>query len=354
MKVGWTTAGKIGASLIAVTAAATVVLGGAAPPEQVDRFAIPSTVSPEAAQALSTIYNLVKLQPKAKTPASAEDWDRQNAAVTPLLAPLNAKTAKDLGVTISTEKLGGVPVVRVRPKEYKANGRTLLYLHGGGYTLFSAPTLVGLPAMIASATGDEVISVDYTLAPRGKWRTVTDQVLAVWKALLASGTNAKTTGIFGDSAGGGLTAGAVLKMRDQGLALPGAVYLLSPWADLTSTGDTYTTLAAADPILNIEMLSWSAAAYADPADQKNPYVSPVYGDYTKPFPPTLIQAGTREIFVSHAVRQYQAIRGCGHEAVLDMYEGMPHVHPTLIPNTPESRTAIQRAAAFFDKHLSAR
>jgi acetyl esterase/lipase len=354
MKIGWTTGGKIASAIVAVAAAATVSLGGAAPPEPVDRFAIPSTVSPEAARALSTIYGLVKRQPKLKKPTSAEDWDRQNAAVTALIGPLSSKTAKDLGVTTSTDMLGGVPVIRVRPKGYKANGRTLLYLHGGGYTLFSAATLVGLPAMIASATGDEVISVDYTLAPRGNWRTVTDQVLAVWKALLAGGKAAKATGIFGDSAGGGLTAGAVLKMRDQGLALPGAVYLMSPWADLTSTGDTYTTLAAADPILNVDMLSWSAAAYAEPADQKHPYVSPVYGDYAKPFPPTLIQVGTREIFVSHAVRQYQAIRGGGHEAVLDVYEGMPHVHPTLIPNTPESRTAIGRAAAFFDKHLAAR
>ena len=80
----------------------------------------------------------------------------------------------------------------------------------------------------------------------------------------------------------------------------------------------------------------------------------IYGDYTKAFPPTLIQAGTREIFLSHAVRQYQAIRAGGHEAILDMYEGMPHVHQTLIPNAPESRTAIARAAAFFEAHLSTR
>jgi acetyl esterase/lipase len=282
MKVGWTSAGSFAASIAALAALATVGPGGSAPPEPVDRFAIPSTVSPEAARGLSTIYGLVKLQPKPKKPTSAADWDRQNVAVSALLEPLNNKTAKDLGVTTSAEKLGGVPVIRVRPKGYKANGRTLLYLHGGGYTLFSAGTLVGLPAMMASATGDEVISVDYTLAPRGNWRTVTDQILAVWKALLASGTNAKATGIFGDSAGGGLTAGAVFKMRDQGLALPGALYLLSPWADLTSTGDTYTTLAA-DPILNADMLAWSAAAYAEPADQKNPYVSPVYAITRSPF-----------------------------------------------------------------------
>jgi epsilon-lactone hydrolase len=353
MKSGSTIAIRTAALTIAL-AAAGADSGQVANPEPVNRFAIPSTVSPEAARALSTLYGRIKTQPKWKHPASAEDWERVNARLKAIIGPLNSKTAKELGVTTSTETLGGVPVVRIRPKGYKPGVRSLIYLHGGGYTLFSAEMLLALPAQIAAATGDEVISVEYTLAPRGNWRTVTDQVLAVWKALLASGAKANATGILGDSAGGGLAAGAVLKMRDQSLALPGALLLLSPWADLTNTGDTYSTLAAADPILNTEVLTWSAAAYADPADRKNPYVSAVYGDYAKPFPPTLIQAGTREIFVSTAVRLYQAIRAGGHEAVLDIYEGMPHVHASIIPGAPESRTAIARAAAFFDAHLAAR
>jgi acetyl esterase/lipase len=354
MNVRCTPLAKKAASIVALAAIAFVGTSRAASPEEVDRFAIPSTISPEAARGLRTLYGLIKAQPKRKKPLSAEDWDRQNARISAIVSPLNMKTLKELDATTATETLGGVPVIRIRPKGYKANGRTLIYLHGGGYTLFSAATLVGLPASIASASGTEVISVDYTLAPRGNCRTVTDQVIAVWKALLASGATPKATGILGDSAGGGMAAGVVFKMRDQGLELPGALYLLSPWADLTRTGDTYTTLGAADPLLDAESLSWSAEAYADPADLKNPYASPIYGDYTKAFPPTLIQAGTREIFLSHAVRQYQAIRAGGHEAILDMYEGMPHVHQTLIPNAPESRTAIARAAAFFEAHLSTR
>uniref|UniRef100_UPI0015753F27 alpha/beta hydrolase fold domain-containing protein n=1 Tax=Sphingomonas bacterium TaxID=1895847 RepID=UPI0015753F27 len=98
-------------------------------------------------------------------------------------------------------------------------------------------------------------------------------------------------------------------------------------------------------------LGWSANAYADAADQKNPYASPVYGDYTKAFPPTLIQGGTHELLLSDFVREYQAIRGGGHEAVLDLYEGMPHVFQASVPNTPETRTALARAAAFFSLHL---
>lgn len=111
-------------------------------------------------------------------------------------------------------------------------------------------------------------------------------------------------------------------MRDLGMDMPAAVVLWSPWADLTETGDSYVTLTAADPILNYEKgLSSPAAAYADPNDQKHPYVSPVYGDYSEGFPPTLIQGGTREIFLSNFVRLYTAIDSVGQSATLDLYEG---------------------------------
>ena len=204
---------------------------------------------------------------------------------------------------------------------------------------------------MSTASGHEVISIDYTLAPRADWHVVTDQVLAVWKAVLASGVKPESVGIMGDSAGGGLAAGSVLKMRDHHLPLPGALYLISPGADISGEGDTYKTLAAADPILSTETTSWSAEAYAAVADQKNPYVSPVYGDYTQAFPPTLLQVGTREHLLSSSVREYQAIRSGGHQAVLDVYEGMPHVWLSLIPQAPETKIAIKRATDFFALHL---
>ena len=204
---------------------------------------------------------------------------------------------------------------------------------------------------MSTESGHEVISIDYTLAPRADWRTVTDQVVAVWKAVLASGVKPESVGIMGDSAGGGLAAGAALKMRDEHLPLPGALYLISPSADISGAGDTSTTLAPVDPVLAPDTSSWSREAYAAEADQKNPYVSPVYGDYTQAFPPTLIQAGTREMLLSGAVREYQAIRRGGHEAVLDVYEGMPHVWLSLIPQSPETKVAVKRATEFFAAHL---
>ena len=319
------------------------------------RYEVPTTVSPQAKVALEQTYVFLRqiAQMPQSAPLTQADWDQRNAGANAVIGPMVKANADALGVTVEEDVIGGVPVLRIRPPGYTPRDRSLIYAHGGGYVLFSARTSLTVPALMAVTSGDEVISVDYTLAPRGNWRTTTNQVIGAYRGVLAH-RPPNQVGLFGDSAGGGLVAGAVLKMRDQQVPLPGALYLLSPWADITDAGDTYATLAAADPSLVAESLKWGADAYAAPADQKNPYVSPVYGDYTKPFPPTLIQGGTREIFVSHFVRQYQAIRSGGHEAVLDLYEGMPHVFQALAPNIPETATSIKRAAKFFDAHLAAR
>ena len=108
--------------------------------------------------------------------------------------------------------------------------------------------------------------------------------------------------------------------------MPAAVVLWSPWSDITETGDAYITLKDTDPTLFYpDSLSNAAAAYAAPADQTHPYVSPVYADYSLGFPPTLIQVGTKEIFLSNAVRHYQALDQAEQEVKLDLYEGMWHV-----------------------------
>lgn len=337
---------------------ALVIIGICAPAsaqEAMMRYEVPETVSPEAQVALRQTYDFLSqiAQAPQNPPVTLDDWDRRNAMAEAILGPKVAASAEALGVTVIEDTIGGVNVLRITPPGHTQRSRTLLYAHGGGFVLFSARTSLTVPALMAVATGDEVISIDYTLAPRGNWQAATDEVIAVFRSIL-SDRQPDQVGLLGDSAGGGLVAGAVLKMRDQQMPLPGALYLLSPWSDITSTGDSYRTLAAADPSLKAESLQWGADAYAAPADQKNPYVSPVYGDYSQAFPPTLIQGGTREIFLSHFVRHYQAIRSGGKIAVLDLYEGMPHVFQALAPAIPETATSMKRAAEFFDAHLAER
>ncbi len=253
---------------------------------------------------------------------------------------------------VTEMELGGVPVVDIKPRNWKENGKVMLYTHGGAYTLFSASSSLGSAVLMAETPGLRVISIDYTLAPSAKWQQTTDQVVSVFKVLREQGYAMKDMAIFGDSAGGSLAAGSVLKMRDKGLGMPAAVVLWSPWSDITDTGDSYVTLKRADPTYFYDNhLKTSADAYADPKDQKHPYVSPVYDDYTKGFPPTLIQGGSKEIFLSNFIRHYQALDTAGQIVKLDIYEGMTHVFQATLAGTPESKIALGKVDKFLKKHL---
>ncbi|MCE9534193.1 MAG: alpha/beta hydrolase [Planctomycetes bacterium] len=312
---------------------------------------VPETASPEFQEHLRKLPNPA-LRPIAPAPDDMEGWKRYYETREKDLTPRAELALKKYEPTIAERKLGGIPVLDIKPKGWKESSKVLVYLHGGAYTLASARSSLPKSAFAADATGFRVIAVDYTVAPRAKWLQVTDEVVAVVQALVKEGHALKDIGMFGDSAGGGMTPGVVLKMRDQKLGMPAAVVLWSPWSDITETGDTYVTLKHAEPTYHYErILKQSADAYADPKDQKHPYVSPVYGDYTKGFPPTLIQGGTKEIFLSNFVRQYQAMDTAGQTVKLDLYEGMPHVFQGQLPDAPESKLAMKKMREFFLHHL---
>jgi epsilon-lactone hydrolase len=312
---------------------------------------IPDTVSGEARAYLMTLPG-PDARPAAPPPSDLSAWKKAWHGREAERLPLAEAAVRRYGPTVTERKLGGVPVLDIKPKGWRQSGKVLVYTHGGAYTYFSARSSLMSSVVAADATGLRVISVDYTVAPAGKWRQVTDEVLAVFAALPQEGVPLKEMAIYGDSAGGGLAAGAVLKMRDKGLGMPGAVVLWSPWADITDSGDTAVTLRHAEPTyLYDRHLKPAADAYADPKDQKHPYVSPVYGDFTKGFPPTLIQGGTKETFLSHFVRLYQAIDQAGGTAKLDLYEGMPHVFQPRLADAPEGKAALKKMAAFLKQHL---
>jgi acetyl esterase/lipase len=212
--------------------------------------------------------------------------------------------------------------------------------------------MLGTTAQLAQVTGARMISVDYTVAPAAKWEQITDQIIAVVKALKQEGYPLGRIAMFGDSAGGNLAAAVTLKMRDEGIGMPAAVVLWSAVTDFENTGDTRITLRDADPALSYEHGTEQAMlAYADRNDWRNPYVSPIRGDFGRGFPPTLIQVGTKEILLSDSVRLYQAIEAAGGSAKLDVYEGMPHDFQAWWPTSPEGKLALSKVKSFLEMHL---
>ena len=331
--------------------AVLLLLLPAAAQERKPTVHVPDTVSKEAQDYLRR-FTLPPEMPPLPAPDDLAGWKRTREQFEGSLMPAADAAVKRYEPQIDERELGGVRVLDIKPKGYAPNRRLLVYAHGGAYVLFSARSSLGSAALAADATGLRVISVDYTLAPDAKWPAITDQVVAVIEALGKEGHPAKSIAVFGDSAGGGLAAAAALKMRDKGLGMPGALVLWSPWADITDSGDSAVTLRDAEPFYTYAQLKPCADAYADLKDQKNPHVSPVYADFSKGFPPTLIQGGTKELFLSHFVRLYQAIDTVGLTAKLDLYDGMPHVFQAALADAPEGKAAMRKMREFLAKHLA--
>jgi len=311
---------------------------------------VPETISPEWG-ALIAARGKGRENP-VPAPSDFDGWKALQAANDKAKEAGADEKAKAFGATYRETEIAGVPVIEVTPAELASTDKIAVYTHGGAYVLNSVKAVIDSPMLFAAKTGLRVIAVDYTLAPQSKWRQTTDEVIAVFKGLAEQGFTAGDIVLYGDSAGGGLAAGATLKMRDLGMEMPAALVLWSPWADISETGDTYVTLRDAEPYYTYEhILGPSALAYADVEDHKNPYVSPVYGDFSQGFPPTLIQGGTKEIFLSNFVRLYQALDQAGQIVKLDIYEGMPHVFAPTLPETRESQAATAKVRDWVSEYL---
>lgn len=288
--------------------------------------------------------------PDTPDPEDKEGWAEYFAAYELELEAPNRLALSTFDHEIHEIDLAGVRTLDIRSSAAVQDSPLIVYLHGGAYTLQSPESCLALSLPLAHETGLRVLSLDYPKAPRSRWRETMQSVIAAIRQLLEQGHSLDDMIFFGDSSGGGLAAGAILKMRDDGIGMPAACVLLCPWTDITDTGDTYETLQGAETCYSYDRhLKNCAAAYADPAEQKNPYVSPVYGDFKSGFPPTLIQGGTKEIFLSNFVRFYQELDAAGQDARLDLYEGMIHDFPLMDCQMDESVAWRKNTARFLSR-----
>src|SRR5262249_31154055 len=161
------------------------------------------------------------------------DWAPLKESMDTFLTNVTKPVMDSLHPAIKEVRLGNIPALKVEPAGGSHSTSLLVYVHGGGFTMFSARSSVVGAALMAVKTGMPVYSIEYTTAPEEQWQTVTDQVISAYRALLAQGHSPEQIGMYGDSAGGSIVAGSVLKMRDTGVPMPAAVILQSPWSDVT-------------------------------------------------------------------------------------------------------------------------
>lgn len=246
-----------------------------------------------------------------------------------LLGAMDANFVKLAGPAIdqalsrcTTREIGGAPVYIASPAQARHEGKACLSFHGGALIIYGG-RLVGFDAArSADQTGCVTWSVDYGMPPDQPYPHGLNQSVAVYRELLK--THAPQDIVFnGVSAGGNMAAATVLKARDEGLPIPAAVILRTPELDLTESGDSFETHMGIDNVLPRSLMTYNRL-YAEGADLSHPYLSPLFGDFTKGFPRTFLQAGTRDLFLSNTVRMHRALLKAGVEAELHVWEAMPH------------------------------
>lgn len=222
----------------------------------------------------------------------------------------------------------------------------ILYCHGGGYSTGSSLYARMLTSKLAVSTSMDVLSFDYRLAPEHPYPAALEDAMKAWNYLMLLGYGARDVILAGDSAGGNLALALTLKLKEEGRLLPRGIVLMSPWVDMTSSGESYQEKAELDPILEKEYMERMIRSYVGERNRKDPLISPLFGDFAG-FPPVAIQVGENEILLSDSLRLHEALVKANVSVKLDLFPGMWHVFQ-MSPLKTASEAMEQNAEFIYD------
>ena len=229
--------------------------------------------------------------------------------------------------------------------------RVLMFFHGGGYCSGSILSHRRMVTEAGRAAGLRTLAVGYRLAPEHPFPAALNDALTAWHWVRNQGIAAGHIAIGGDSAGGGLTVALINRLREAGEELPGCAWLVSPWTDLTMSGETLATKDALDPLIHKAYLGELADAYLPAGmDRKDPQVSPLYADL-KGLPPTLIQVGSAETLLADATRFAAAAGAADVPVTLEIWPHMIHAWPLWNAHLEPGRRALANAGSFIRECL---
>lgn len=240
---------------------------------------------------------------------------------------------------------GGVPAEWVDAPGADA-GRVIVYLHGGGYVVGSVVSHRNLASRLGRAAGARVLNVGYRMGPENPFPAAVDDAVAAYRWLMQNGGTPERTAVAGDSAGGGLALATLLALKDGGDTLPAAAFVMSPWTDLTMSGDSMTSRADKDPMIQGPMLGGMAQAYLQGKDASDPLISPLNGDLTG-LPPVYAQVGEAEVLYDDAARFVEKAKAAGVDATFDPWPEMFHVWQLQASIIPEGQQALEKGGEFI-------
>ena len=253
------------------------------------------------------------------------------------------------GSKVSDEELNGVPLRWYWQKE--ANGKVVLYLHGGGFCVHMPRVYDGFADLLSKKLNADVFLPNYRLAPEHPFPAAAEDCFAVYKGLLEKGFNPDQISLVGDSAGGCLVLTTLLQIRDHGLPMPACAVSMSPVTELPENDPELRQKAELDPLFPANLLlNFSHNYLANKQDSLSPLAFPLLGDLYG-LPPLQLHAGSTEALLDHSVKFADKAAASGVAVSLNIWQEMPHIHP-LFHLLPESDQAVQMIVDFVDEHLT--
>ena len=254
-----------------------------------------------------------------------------------------------IGIRTEPLTLGEMNAEWVRPEFAHPGRKAILYCHGGGYTCGSLEYARILAGKLALSAGLDVLSFAYRLAPEHPYPAAQEDAMIAWNYLMHLGYGARDVFLAGDSAGGNLALTLTLRLKELNRFLPSALILMSPWTDMTSSGESYRTCLKIDPLLSPAYIQSVKEAYGGAeADFEDPRFSPLFGDLSG-MPPVLLQVGSNEILRSDSELLHRSLRGQGGFSRLEVYEQCWHVFQQM--PTHQARLAMEAIGHFIRQSL---
>jgi acetyl esterase/lipase len=307
---------------------------------------VPTTISPEA-QAFLSHSPPVGAVPMPEV-GDIAGWRAHVVESDRNMLPMVRQFAAAYPAHTAMHRVGEAALYQIAPAAADpANARrAILYVHGGGFTMGGGENALWAALPLAGIARCQTFSLDYRMPPDHPFPAAIDDGVAAWRRLIERFDPANMA-IYGASAGGNIAPALVLKLRELGLPLPAVCALHSPAADLTEAGDSFETNRVIDIVLK-EPMPKLMTLYAGGHDYRDPLLSPVYADYSKGFPPTILTTGTRDLLLSSTVMLHRAMRRGGIDAHLHVWEAMTHA-PFF--GAPEERELYAETVRFMLDHM---
>ena len=283
---------------------------------------------------LNSLFSMPQPDDHAAWIAVKAAADRQYAAAVKGLAG----TLRSQTVTVNTD---GATIHIATPETISNPECAYIDFHGGALVFGGGDACIAQARMQADQHGALCYGVDYRTPPEHPYPAALDDAMAAYRYILERHAPKRIV-VGGRSAGGNLAAAMLLRAKEEALPMPAGLVLLSPQVDLTESGDSFQVNQLVDVILPGSLMR-SNLLYAAGAELSHPHLSPLFGDLAG-FPPSFLQSGTRDLFLSNTVRMHRALRRASVEAELHIFEAMPH--GGFQGDTPEDQDLAAEVSRF--------